>query len=401
MATVGMAIETDLVGRDRMRALIVTALAAVSLTACGRDEPAQTGGAPRTPAPATTPDPAGTAAAAMPSETRTFRDWRAVCDNGNQCMAYSGSDATSWIRITRSAGASTDGPCVGFGLGFTGQDDTPNPVTLSADGRPLLRMQGTDGLYCADGLAGSPATALIAAADAQALTLEGGGQKGAVPASGLKAALLWIDERQGRLDTATALIRRGDRPDAMVPPAPALPRVVPAPPVSQAGFEGAANPMEDEPRAPAVPAAIEALKTVKACRAENNEYLNKAVLAARLDASTVLWGVPCGSGAYNATYVFYLARPDGSGVRPAALPERTPRTEGDIGGEGPWLVNPIYDPRRQTLTVFPRGRGLGDCGTITTWTWTAQGFALSEERSMGDCWGMNSDLWPTLWRSRR
>jgi hypothetical protein len=401
MATVGMAIETDLVGRDRMRALIVTALAAVSLTACGRDEPAQTGGAPQAPAPATAPDPAATAAAAMPSETRTFRDWRAVCDNGNQCMAYSGSDATSWIRITRSAGASTDGPCVGFGLGFTGQDDTPNPVTLSADGRPLLRMQGTDGLYCADGLAGSPATALIAAADAQALTMEGGGQKGAVPASGLKAALLWIDERQGRLDTATALIRRGDRPDAMVPSAPALPRVIPAPPVSQAGFEGAANPMEGEARAPAVPAEIEALKTVKACRAENNEYLNKAVLAARLDASTVLWGVPCGSGAYNATYVFYLARPDGSGVRPAVLPEHTPRTEGDIGGEGPWLVNPIYDPRRQTLTVFPRGRGLGDCGTITTWTWTAQGFALSEERSMGDCWGMNSDLWPTLWRSRR
>jgi hypothetical protein len=82
------------------------------------------------------------------------------------------------------------------------------------------------------------------------------------------------------------------------------------------------------------------------------------------------------------------------------LPESTPRTEGDIGGEGPWLVNPIYDPARRTLTVFPRGRGLGDCGTITTWTWTTGGFVLSEERSMGDCWGMTPDVWPTLWRTR-
>jgi hypothetical protein len=336
----------------------------------------------------------------MATEIREFRDWRAICDNGNDCVAWSGSDATSWIRVARSAGPTAGAPCIGFGLGFTGQDDTPNPVVLAADGRPLLRMQGTDGLYCADGLAGAPAAALATAADARVLTLEGAGQKGVVPASGLKAALLWIDERQGRLETTTALVRRGARPDSTVPPAPALPRVVAAPPIAQTGFEGAADPMNDEPRKLAVPAAIEALGEVKACRAENNDILNQAVLAARLDASTVLWGIPCGSGAYNATYVLYLARPDGSGVREAALPERAPRTEGDLGGQDQWLVNPVYDARRQTLTVFPRGRGLGDCGTITTWTWTATGFALTRERSMGDCWGMNPDLWPTTWRTR-
>ncbi|RZJ43313.1 MAG: DUF1176 domain-containing protein, partial [Brevundimonas sp.] len=113
-----------------------------------------------------------------------------------------------------------------------------------------------------------------------------------------------------------------------------------------------------------------------------------------------LWGIPCGSGAYNATYVLYLARPDGTGVRPADLPERTRRTEGDIGGQDQWLVNPTYNAERRTLTVFPRGRGLGDCGTITTWTWTRTGFALSEERAMGDCWGMSDDVWPTLWRTQ-
>ena len=86
-------------------------------------------------------------------------------------------------------------------------------------------------------------------------------------------------------------------------------------------------------------------------------------------------------------------------VRPAVLPHWEPRRR---GGEGDlWLVNPQYDPAAQTLTVFPRGRGLGDCGTIQTWTWTGpQGFALKEERFMGDCQGMSPDHWPTTWRTR-
>lgn len=383
-----------------MRALIVTALAAVSLTACGRQEADKAkapGAAAPVPATAGGETPAPTAAVAP--EMREFRDWRAACDNGNRCMAWGGSDS-GWIRIAIDAGPDAQ-PTVTAGswsLGDVGK--APESLSLKIDGRDhALRSGPRD---AANALASAEqARQIIAALPAsRTLALASGAQTADLPSSGISAALLWIDERQGRLDTTTALIRRGARPASSVPAAPPLPRATPAPAASQAGFEGAANPMEDEPRALMVPAAIEGLKEVKACRAENNEYLNKAVLAARLDGQTVLWGIPCGSGAYNATYVLYLARPDGSGVRPADLPERTPRTEGDIGGEGPWLVNPIYNPARQTLTVFPRGRGLGDCGTITTWTWTARGFALSEERSMGDCWGMSSDLWPTLWRTR-
>ncbi|WP_420479822.1 DUF1176 domain-containing protein, partial [Brevundimonas sp. FT23028] len=251
------------------------------------------------------------------------------------------------------------------------------------------------------GAAADRARAILAALPAsRALTLTSGKAQAALPTSGISAALLWIDERQGRLETTTALLRRGERPASAVPAAPPLPRVIPAAAISQRGFEGAANPLEDDSEGLKLPVAIEGLQAVKDCRAEGNAFLNKAILGARLDGQTILWGVPCGSGAYNATYVLYLSRPDGSNVRPAPLPERTPRSEGDIGGEGPWLVNPVYDAAHRTLTVFPRGRGLGDCGTITTWTWTTGGFALSEERSMGDCWGMTPDVWPTLWRTR-
>jgi hypothetical protein len=219
-----------------------------------------------------------------------------------------------------------------------------------------------------------------------------------MPVAGVSAALLWIDERQGRLGTTTALLRRGDRSAAEVPAAPALPRVVPAPPIAQGAFAAASPMVDDPPPGLSVPAAIEARPEVKDCRSENNEYLNKAILAVRLDASTVLWGVPCGSGAYNATFVLYLADPGGRNVRPADLPTREPRPADDEGDL--WLVNPVYDTRAQTLTVFPRGRGLGDCGTIQTWTWTRAGFALTEERLMGDCQGMSPEHWPTMWRTR-
>lgn len=384
-----------------MRALILSAVAAVSLTACGRDEPAS----PSAPAPGAAAPTASEQAAAAPVPAaavpvmREFRDWRAACDNGNRCVAWGGSD-NGWIRVAMDAGPDAL-PSVYIGSwAFGDADKAPETLKLKIDGREFAVRGGPQDAASVAANA-QRARAVIAALPAsRSLALASGNQTADLPSSGISAALLWIDERQGRLDTTTALLRRGARPASAVPAAPALPRAIPAPAVSQAGFEGASNPLEDEPRGLKVPAAIEAREEVKTCRSENNEYLNAAVLAARLDGQTVLWGIPCGSGAYNATYVLYLARPDGSNVRKANLPERAPRTEGDLGGQEQWLVNPIYNAERRTLTVFPRGRGLGDCGTITTWTWTTGGFTLSEERSMGDCWGMTSDVWPTLWRTQ-
>jgi hypothetical protein len=384
-----------------MRNLILAAgSTAVLLAACGqRSEttPPATGVPPAAPADAASTGGAEPSAAL--TESREFRDWRAVCDNGNACVAWTGGDG-GWVRVALEAGPDA-APTVTAGSWTVSEPgEVAADLTLRIDGRNIALRAGPKdaaNVQVSTARARDIAAALVAA---RSVALAAGGKSEAVPAAGAAAALLWIDERQGRLGTTTALVRRGDRPASTVPPAPTLPRVLAAAPASQTGFEGAADPMNDEPRKLAVPAAIEALGEVKACRAENNEVLNQAILAARLDASTVLWGIPCGSGAYNATYVLYLARPDGSGVRAAPLPERVARTEGDIGGQDQWLVNPVYDARRQTLTVFPRGRGIGDCGSITTWTWTATGFALTEERFMGDCWGMTPDVWPTTWRTR-
>ena len=173
-------------------------------------------------------------------------------------------------------------------------------------------------------------------------------------------------------------------------------------PVDQTGLAGAADPQEDGDTAGlALPAALEALPDVKACRAETafNDYLQKALLAARLEDGVELWGVPCSAGAYNIGYAVYVTGPNGAQPRAAEFPtwEERPEAE-DLAGE--WLVNPVYEASTRTLSHFPRGRGIGDCGVIQSWTWVGGRFVLREERVMGECWGMSSDLWPTTWRSR-
>lgn len=379
-----------------MRALILTTVATLALTACSRD-PAPDENRP--PAPEAPGQPAAPATApTVLTESRTFSDWRVVCDNGNACVAWTGGDG-GWLRVALQPGPGQI-PSIETGSWALGEigDDSPQ-LSLLVDGQRQQLRAGPGNAANAQDHADRTRRIVSAIAQARTIALSSSSRTEAIPANGAAAAFLWIDERQGRLETVSALIRRGARPDSAVPVAPPLPRVVPARAVDQGLLRGASNPMESDPPKLAVPASLENRADVRECRAEGNPTLNAAILAAKLSMSTELWGVPCGSGAYNATYKLFLTGPGGADPRPAALPVRDPGSAGDDSDEGPWLVNPIYDTAEQTLTVFPRGRGLGDCGTITTWTWTGSAFALSEERSMGDCWGISPDRWPTFWRT--
>lgn len=368
-------------------------LALVTVVGCGGEGQ----GAPAAPAATPAGQMAGQATTAATPETRTFRDWMAVCDNGLDCVAFSGGDS-GWLRIAMAAGPDAT-PSITAGVFLA--EDGPD-IVLDVDGARFTTSIGEDGQRR---IAQDEAReALAALAAGQAVALDTGGDRIAISAAGVSASLLWIDERQGRLDTETALIRRGDRPASAVPAAPALPRVTPLAAVDQGNLAGAVNPSEQGGEAGlALPASLEALAEVRQCREEtaHNEYLSRAILAGRLSADRELWGVPCGAGAYNATYLMFVSGPGGADPVKAELPtwNPAPRQEGDIAGEG--LVNPIFDPAANTLEHFPRGRGLGDCGVIQRWAWTGtEGFVLTQERVMGECWGMTPDIWPTTWRTR-
>lgn len=317
-------------------------------------------------------------------QTRTFRDWIAVCDNGNDCTAFgrAAEGGVGWVRVFMPAGPEAR-PQVMAGFWPNEGDPATAPTVVTIDGRRMATVKPSS--QEPDVTLADPTAAVAALVAGRQMTLSLGREIQPMVLTGATAALLWIDERQGRLDTVTALVRRGSQPASAVAPAPSLPAVRAAPAISQEGFGQFA---------PRLPASIEAMAEARECRADTEfrPDIQKEIQSARLDARTELWGVPCFVAAYNAGTRYFLTGPSGS--EPRLLTFRGTGEPTDI------LTNAGYSPETRTLTQFAKGRGLGDCGVATSWVWTGRSFVLSQESVMEHCWGAMADRWPTTWRTR-
>ncbi len=214
------------------------------------------------------------------------------------------------------------------------------------------------------------------------MRIHSGKESTAVSLSGAAAAFLWIDERQGRLGTTTALIRRGDRPASAVPAAPAAPRITAAPAIAQTNL----------PAVSPLPKSIAALPAVKACQSEIMPGQSEDYSVDRLGADLLMWEIPCGSGAYNFSQAYILTRNDGSQARQISFPTAS--------GTEDTLVNSSYDPGSRTMGAFGKGRGIGDCGRMGEWVWTGEAFVLKDEIAMFECLGMSWDIWPSTWKTQ-
>ena len=64
----------------------------------------------------------------------------------------------------------------------------------------------------------------------------------------------------------------------------------------------------------------------------------------------------------------------------------------------PMLINAGWDQERGLLTSFSKGRGLGDCGTLSEYAWDGRAFRLVEQAEMGECRGSTDYI--TTWRAR-
>ncbi len=368
-----------------MRTTIGAGLLALLLASCGSGETGTADKALGATAPTAEAASTSTTAGgpAVASQSRKFRDWLAVCDNTNECAAFGpASGQTGWVRVAAAPGPNGVST---VSMGVWGDTSaTPGALTVILDGRRFTARpeQGSDDFR----IAARDVPAFISAlANGKAMTVDPGDEPTAVSLSGASAALLWIDERQGRLDTVAALVRRGPRPASTIPAAPTAPIVTPAPAVSQTGFGDSRK----------LPAALEALPAVQACREEtgHSDWIQKAATSARLDASTELWGVPCFVGAYNIGHDWYLTGPDGRNPRPLQLASAN-------GETATGTINGSYAANARALVAFAKGRGPGDCGQAQTWTWTGRAFVLSAETEMTECWGVPPDQWPTTWRTR-
>ena len=319
-----------------------------------------------------------------------FRDWWAACDEQRTCWAFGFAPedrpGEAFVRIERSGAANAE-PVVLLGVFDEGRPGSPLRVRVDYAEPPGFRLDlptraSDDSPHkLAEVRERGAARSLIAAVrQGAALKLRyGSGEEAQVSLDGATAALLWMDEQQRRVGTTTALVRTGPRLAANVPAVP-----------TQAAVR--AGPMMVQTAVPETwPRFVAAQPEVRACLSEIQNEFARTPVNARLDARTILWGVPCSQGAYNTSYEFFLGDAAGAGWRRAEFFNGRKREPADFA-----LVNAAFEGSTMTLSAFSKGRGLGDCGEVSRWTWDGRRFVLTEQSVMRVCRGVPSEFWPTV-----
>lgn len=322
----------------------------------------------------------------QPSELKTFTDWTVGCDNTLFCQAvalfpdFPSDDAIAEgasVVIVRDAGPTAQ-PVVTITL----QNQVKGQIGFFIDGQRIDSAAANDGGMIE--FRDARATKLLAAmANGRAFELRNAEDipVARISLAGSSATLRYIDDRQKRVDTVTALVAKGVRPASAVPAPPPMPVIA-----SPGGVLGKAF----EPTR----AEIARIRKESGCDAE--EYQTPTEDVSAIDATHSVILLSCGAGAYNFSSVAYVAHV--AGKRRVIEPARFDFDPG-WGEEGgpPMLVNAGWAAETRSLSSYAKGRGLGDCGSSEEMAWDGARFRLIEARTMGECRG--SLDWIRTWRA--
>jgi hypothetical protein len=356
---------------------------------------------------------AGSALAEERGHIRTFRDWVVGCDNARTCRAFGlparDSSAQLAIRIDR-AGDPEAAPSVTVILSQDAAPAAGTRLKIVADGGGTVDVAIGRGathdeneVTITDRAATTRLLDEIRRGRTLAITLDpaqGSGERAdPVSLDGALAALLWMDDRQKRVGTRTAIARAVDGPASAVPRPPRAPR-----PPQGVAMTGPAVPAE-------LPAAwtepvMQAFRTIpgEACNQEDDN--DEDIEAQRLSARLVLVSVRCWRGAYNFSRAYYILEEGPSPrVRPASFPrirDPMPAAEDPPSNRNPdhILWNGEIDAATGTVFHVAKGRGMSDCGEIGEWRWDGSRFQPLRLEVMPTCRGLLPPNWITLFRTR-
>tara|TARA_R110000787_G_scaffold47085_9_gene114044 strand:+ start:14282 stop:15328 length:1047 start_codon:yes stop_codon:yes gene_type:complete len=314
------------------------------------------------------------AQAPKPGSLETYKDWTIGCDNRNRCEAVAlMPERADWPDVPLMIGVARDaGPEASAEIWISREGKGLTDVSFQIDGRTIATARASDGEAK---VRGPQAAALaIAMARGSTMAVRAGSKSWGTPSlAGSAAALRYMDARQGRAGTMTALVATGPLGPAAVKPAPAAPRIRRAPVPN-----GAAP-------APLWREELAKLLTFTRCTGEIRS--DQSPQLHRLSKTETLVLVPCGSGAYNATSVPVIA----SGIAGRRSFRFAPfdAAPGWLGDDThPTLVNVGWTPEKSRLDSFAKGRGIGDCGGSEAYVWDGTRFRLVEATSMGECRGV-------------
>ncbi len=319
-------------------------------------------------------------AAAQEGETRKyFGSWLAVCQADGYCSAVSylnpnpgdGRVADAWLRIGRHAQE------IYWEVSFTPikvMADPAMPFTILIDGKgetftgaPEIAPYGAiNDFFLLGPKAQSVMDQLMPGAAAEITFTDETGTTGKANFSldGLTAALIWIDETQGRLGSE---------------------RVAEAAPV---GLDPA---LEAPPEPPVIDlrtAELVNLHTDNNCSVRIDADSADRISKVALDQYHTLYVVPCEDFAYNFIRALYLATDEGISVL------NLPESDANGGAQGNLIYGGGWDEATGELSSSYKG-GNGNCGSAGRWLWSAGEFKLIEMRARETC-DESSDEWPVI-----
>ncbi len=295
---------------------------------------------------------------------RRFQDWLLVCDNTRVCRAQATGHGGS-LMVRRDPGPNGAILIVLDGQEPTSGTSIPDLASIRVTGGVAPGGWRLDRAAESAKLQGQAAlTFLWAIAPARTFSYRAGGETLDVSLSGLTAALLAMDEAQGRAGTVTASVRPGSRAATAVPAAPPVPvLLVPRPstaPVAR-GFAASVR------RAGA--AALRRADCQTTAHARNQDS------AVALNRDEVL--VFLGCRLFNTGFATLLMRAPRNDPRRATLVV-LPRAPGEDAGENDSGVYPDLEWDARTALLSSGGHSCaGSCGARTEWTFDGRAFRLA------------------------
>ncbi len=259
---------------------------------------------------------------ATAQEMAQFGDWQTWCDNLRRCTAAV-EKTESGLIIARDGDAMAT-PTVGIRLYGRGSSRNLEAMHLRINGRPapgIGMLLGNGGMYWSADVTGQQAFALIQgmtnAPLLQVETQHGGTYD--ISLKGLAATLRWIDDRQKRVGTITALVARGPVTAATIPLPPSVPDV------TRPSMDG----LTDAPDASSVLPALREAQLFSGCAPAaitNEDRLSVGRLVSHSPHGQLLWVKPCKERPYDVDprrsreFRAITTNYDGLGVQEVSLP---------------------------------------------------------------------------------
>ncbi len=303
----------------------------------------------------------------IPGETQYYKDWAVGCDNTLSCQAIAmqpleNGEGYLTLSLARDAGKGR-APIIEI----TGMDTDVSKYQIYADKR--LIVSGT--------LKGANDSITLTARDSARLARaipngqelrvmgEAGKMLGRISLSGSSTALRYIDSQQKR--TAKPI------------PVITIKRMVKGELIPETGDLVA---LAENGKCTVLRQGV----TEDSAYSLGNEDGNAKALAL----------ISCGNGAYNFSSIAFI------GTRGTDAKWKFEPAKFDYAGTGTGdpqkkLTNATWDPGKQILNSYNKGRVIADCGVTEDYVWDGTMFRLTRAEQMKECQG--APVWITIWQA--